>query len=56
MRKVSELVKPDDKSKAEERNSLLEQIRNKVFNFTACMFTLPLSQAYIKISMVHCLN
>ncbi|XP_078162880.1 uncharacterized protein LOC144558031 isoform X3 [Carex rostrata] len=32
MRKVSELVKPDDKSKAEERNSLLEQIRNKSFS------------------------
>ncbi|XP_066164710.1 SCAR-like protein 1 isoform X2 [Oryza sativa Japonica Group] len=32
MRKVSELVAPTDKSKPNERNLLLEQIRNKTFN------------------------
>uniref|UniRef100_A0A0D9W0P7 WH2 domain-containing protein n=1 Tax=Leersia perrieri TaxID=77586 RepID=A0A0D9W0P7_9ORYZ len=32
MRKVSELVPPTDKTKPNERNLLLEQIRNKTFN------------------------
>uniref|UniRef100_A0A0E0KKQ1 WH2 domain-containing protein n=1 Tax=Oryza punctata TaxID=4537 RepID=A0A0E0KKQ1_ORYPU len=32
MRKISELVPPTDKSKPNERNLLLEQIRNKTFN------------------------
>ncbi|XP_006651955.1 SCAR-like protein 1 isoform X2 [Oryza brachyantha] len=32
MRKISELVPPTDKTKPNERNLLLEQIRNKTFN------------------------
>ncbi|EHA8592561.1 putative protein SCAR2 [Cocos nucifera] len=39
MRKVSEMVLPSNKPKADERDSLLEQIRNKSFNLRPAVVT-----------------
>ncbi|OVA17223.1 WH2 domain [Macleaya cordata] len=41
LRKVSERVRPQPTSKVEERNSLLEQIRNKSFNLKPAVATRP---------------
>nr|CAD1822047.1 unnamed protein product [Ananas comosus var. bracteatus] len=39
LRKVSEIVQSSDKPKSDERNSLLEQIRNKAFNLKPATVT-----------------
>ncbi|XP_010922664.3 SCAR-like protein 1 isoform X1 [Elaeis guineensis] len=41
MRKVSEIVRPSNKPKAAERDSLLEQIRSKSFNLKPAVVTKP---------------
>ncbi|XP_072995509.1 SCAR-like protein 1 [Typha latifolia] len=41
LRKVSELIRSSDKPKSDERNSLLEQIRNKSFNLKPAVVAKP---------------